>query len=146
MVNPIYQLNETNWELFYNETKARQTQGEVSFPIEPWELGLLADSELLAVYCSTESGGDNWRFGGYMSIGFSTGLTVGGLPDAESSQARRLQLNSLKLYQVQKYAAEYSIRFSVPYWMPDISIQVWQYTGSIIYPNIQLLETINAKV
>lgn len=146
MVNPVYQLNETNWELFYSETKSQVVNGEVKFPIDPWEVGLLADSELLAVYCETETGRDNWRFGGWIRVGFSTGLTIGGLPDSESSQARRLQLNAIKLFPVQKYAADYSIGFSVPPWMPDITIRVWQYIGPIVYPDFQLLQSIDSRI
>ncbi|ANV86057.1 hypothetical protein [Picosynechococcus sp. PCC 7117] len=146
MVNPVYQLNQNNWELFYSETKARVVNGEVAFPIEDWEAGLLADAELLAVYCETTEGRDSWRFGGWIRIGFSTGLTVGGIPDAESSQARRMQLNAVKLFPVQKYGSEYSIGFSVPYWLPDITIRVWQYIGPIVYPDYALLQSIDSRV
>lgn len=146
MPNPQYQLNETNWELFYSETKYRATQGEVAIPIEPWKLGLLADSELLAVACQSKGAKDNWIYAGFMTLGFSTGLTVGGVADAESGTSRRLKLNQIQIFPVQKFAAEYSIAFSVPYWLPDITITVWQYIGAVVYPEITLLNEINAKI
>lgn len=146
MVDPVYQLNEDNWLLFYNETVARPNI--FPLPLENWAFSpsLQSEAELLAVYVDSPNGQDSWSFGGFLNIEFSTGLTVGGSTDAKSNTVRKLKLNEIQLFPIQKFSSSYGIEFSIPYWIPDINAYIWEYTGQVVYPNMQLLQEINAKV
>ena len=146
MVDPVYQLNSDNWILFYSETRSRPET--FPLPAKNWKFspGLQSEADLLAVFCSTPSGADEWLFGGFLNISFPTGLSEGGVTDARSNQIRKLRLKEIRLFPVQKFSSSYALEFSIPYWLPDILIKVWEYSGSVTYPEIELLQEINAKV
>jgi hypothetical protein len=145
MPNPTYQLIADNWELFYFETVSRPSA--FPLPVENWTFSpsLQSEAELLAIYAETPSGRESWKFAGYLNLKFPTGLTVGGLTDAESSISRPIPLNRITLFPVQKFSSSYGLEMSVPHWIPDIALNIWEYTGEIIYPEIALLNEINAK-
>lgn len=145
MPNPIYDLNPVNWFQIYQDYRTWNTDGVAVEAIPPWDAGQ-SGSELLAVLVTTPSGRDTWRFGGWLTLKFNTGIDDPSAVTAESAQSYRLSLGEIKLLPVQRFSDIYTIRISPPYWLPDIETKIWAYIGEIIYPEIELLEQINAKV
>lgn len=145
MPNPTYELNPVNWFKIYEDYREWDVVDNVAKGIEDWEAGQ-AGAELLAIYVETPSGKESWRYGGSISISFPTGIDDPIAGNAVSSRSYRLKLNEVTLIDVKKYAPTYSLRMSVPYWLPDIRTKIWIYIGPINYPEISLLNTINSKL
>ena len=67
---------------------------------------------------------------------------MGGNPDAVVD-SKRIFLNQFSLlrYPV-RFGSSYSLIISVPYWLRQITLYLWEYTGSIIETSEQKLDLI----
>lgn len=141
-----YQLNADNWVLFFNETVPNPNSLPV--PKKNWTFSpsLQSEAELLAIYAETPSGKDSWQWAGYLNLSFPTGLIVGGVVDAESAVSRSIEFNKIILFEVNKFSSSYGIEMSVYHWVPDITLIIWEYTGLITTPELELLKQINEKI
>lgn len=141
-----YHLTADNWSLFYGETVTRPDI--TPLPRTNWLFGpsLQSEADLLAFHAESDRRKSTWNFAGLINLKFNTGLTVGGIADAESTITRGIYFDRILLVEVKKFSSSYGIEMSVPHWVPDISLFIWEYTGDIFRQDITLLETINAKV
>jgi len=89
------------------------------------------ESPILAVYISCTPAKPTWKFGAWLNQSVFTGLTVGGVVDAENVQRRKIWLNKITLIRLEKLATSYSISFEVPKWFESVFIRAWEYVGPI---------------
>jgi hypothetical protein len=121
-----------NWEqVYFSTVNAFQINPERYAPIPKIVIPTQLESHILAVYVSCTPPKPSWYFAGWLNQKIFTGLTVGGTPDAENVQRRKIWLNKITLIRLEKLSDSYSITFDVPKWFQSVSIQVWEYIGPI---------------
>ncbi|MDF0551694.1 hypothetical protein [Kamptonema sp. UHCC 0994] len=112
-------------------------------PIPEQTCPLLLHNPFVAVYCESATKRNSWQFGGYLVQKFSTGLIVGGSPNAVTTNGRKVFFNRLQLLRLNDYTADYSLSFKPPFWHRDIKLTVWEYTAEIITTVEAAIEDIN---
>lgn len=123
--------NSNNWSpFFYTKIDAvTSNNGELFTPIPTITVPILFDSHIIAVSVSCSKSKPTWYFGGFLNQRISLGLTVGGLPDSDAVQKRRLYLDRLTLIIFPKIVSTYAVTIDVPKWFEDVSINIFEYIG-----------------
>ena len=132
MGNPVLQLgNSANWDLFYSTSVEAVTSnnGESYTPIPTITVPTLLESHIVASFVHCSNSKPTWYFGGFLNQRINLGLTVGGLPDSDAVQKRRLYLNRLTLIIFPKLVDSYAVTFDVPRWFQDVTFTLFEYTG-----------------
>ena len=143
----VYDLGNANaWSLIFSTTKiappAPSQKLNSYYPIPDFEASVQPSSPVLAIYATSESAEERWRTGGFIKQRIRTGLLGGGNPDAYV-QAKKFYLNQFTIIEFQRLSTAYSIEFSIPYWLREITFDVYEYTGlidNVIEQQIQDLE------
>jgi hypothetical protein len=124
--------NPVNWNQVYSTTVAAVFIGSDRYaPIPKITVPVLLESQVVACYVTCLPDKPTWRFAAWMNQNIQTGLTIGGLTDAENVQRRKIWLRKITLARLEKLSENYSISFDVPSWFQSVSLQVWEYTGVI---------------
>lgn len=103
------------------------------YPIPDIEVPLLFSRRVIAVYASSETALPNWKSAGFLNHKIRTGITVGGNNDARFNGSQRVLLSQINVLTIPttSYQGEYAITFTVHPWHEDISLQFWEYVGSV---------------
>lgn len=124
--------NSALWESVYEVSLTAQRVSSVStnyFPIPELQVPILFDSRFVAISAySTKN--PNRAFAGFVKQKVVTGLTVAGLHDAQIAN-RKLFFNLINLYEFSLINSTYSLSVKTPYWIEDISLNFWQFTGTV---------------
>jgi hypothetical protein len=132
---PILELDiESNWELVYSELREqgkRSVRGTYT-PIPVFEIPFLFTARTIIIRPVSRKGRPTWRFAGYLAQRFEagTGGAASKLPRIDAD-VYRLRLNRAKLITFEEYKSNYQITFEPFYWMKDIELNIWQYTGPV---------------
>ncbi|NET91525.1 MAG: hypothetical protein F6K45_26190 [Kamptonema sp. SIO1D9] len=120
-----------SWSEIFNQSFTATEQSPTGGVRYPEILtSLLLTRETFLVYAVSNGAKPHWKFAGYLNQKIRTGLLVGGQPDAFFKR-RSFWLNQLTLIQFDlDLFPEYALSFSVPYWLPDIQIIVWEFRGA----------------
>jgi hypothetical protein len=131
MAQPILDLsNSANWESIYSHTVNAQVLTERDhIPIPEITIPVLLDQHILAVYTNSNTAKNTWNTAGYLKQKINLGLVVGGLPDAENVRQQRVLLRKINLIMFPRLTSEYALSFAVPFWLRDLSLSIWKYTG-----------------
>lgn len=111
------------------------------YPIPRIEIPVTSSRRVLACYATSNTALPHWKSAGYLGQKIRTGLLVGGLPDARYLYSQRILLNQINLLHVptNQLQPEYSIYFDTHAHHEDISLRIWEYTGSIITSTEKIL-------
>lgn len=124
--------NSQNWEQVWYFTGAVTPTSENTYiPIPNQVCPTLLTSRALAVYVQTSEVGLRWKYGGTALQKFQTGLTVGGVTDANNVNGRRCYIEKINIIVFPGYVGTYALEYSIPYWFKDVKITVWEYIGPI---------------
>lgn len=141
-----YQFNSANWDPVYSTTLTANTENNVRFPIANFTIPIQFDRHILAVHCSTTGNlNGRWNYGGKIYQKIQTGIIVGGIP-SESVSYRKIWLDRISLLFFQPFTSSYSLELELPSWFPDFKIDIFEYTGTIVYPDSQALTRIEDKL
>jgi len=122
--------NQNNWQSFYTSTTQAVFTSTTSYtPIPTVTIPVLLESHIIAVTVSCSNAKPTWNFGGYLNQRVNLGLIVGGLPDSDAVQKRKLWLNRLTLLIFPELTSTYAISFDVPKWFQDFTVTVFEYIG-----------------
>jgi hypothetical protein len=141
--------NSDNWELAYSETATAQPApgtGDRYFPIPEIEVPILLYSQVIAVFCQSSQAPPRWRLGGLMNLKIATGILTGSAVDTYPFEKKRIWLNRITLFTLPVLTPEYALSFDIPYWLRQIQISVYQYTGPITDPLANKVNTIDANL
>jgi hypothetical protein len=136
-------LDSSLWQTVYQGNFEVATNGTLYVPLPPIDIPIAFEKPLIAIRTSSFNSPPKWFTAGWLSQKINTGLTVTGVDDAVLSR-RRVELNKLSVFRFsQDIASTYTLSFSFPRWMKDISLAVWEYQGDI--PDVtQSLERIES--
>lgn len=131
----VYDLgNAANWQLIWDANLDAPTPPNSRlnsfFPIPDFESPIQVSSEIVAVYCTSESDPGTWRRGGFIKQKIRTGIIGGGQNDAYLS-IKPLYLRQINTITFPKVSSSYSLEFSVPFWLRQYSLSLYEYTGLI---------------
>jgi hypothetical protein len=137
MVTKYEAANSANWEAVWSEDfTAPAPPGGVSaleryYPIEEITIPQQLETSLIAFYASSSTAEAGWRYAASVRQKFITPLLGGGTPNAIGSN-KRIWLNQWTLlhYSV-SFGTTYSLIVKVPFWMRQISLQLYAYTGPV---------------
>ena len=132
MNHPVLKLsNSSNWESVWQGTfSAQRSSGNTIInPIPEIVVPILLDKHILAVSITSSTAKPTWYFGGFLNQRISLGIVVGGLPDSDAIEKRRIWLNRLTLITLTQLTSHYAVSFNVPKWFQDVQLHLWQYVG-----------------
>ncbi|MDF5706550.1 MAG: hypothetical protein PUP90_02420 [Nostoc sp. S4] len=133
MSNPVLQLgNSSNWESVYTSSvnAVVSADGQSYRPIPTITIPILLDKHIIAVSVTCSTAKPTWYFGGFINQKIALGILVGGLPDSEAVQKRKIWLNRITLIIFPKLTETYSLSLDVPKWFQDVSFSVFKYIGT----------------
>lgn len=144
--------NENNWRNIWNESftatpVANNPDRYVPFP--ELDLPILLQSNIIAVNAYSTTASPYWKFAGLVKQKLQLGLTVGGGADAVGVKIRKIWLNQITLIEFDKLSDTFAVSFKIPYWIDQINLTVWEYTGpqnKVDSFHTSLLEEINSKI
>lgn len=123
----------TGWTLSFSQLFQAQVIGQSNgvnqfVPITPRILPVLFSSRLLVVGASSQTAKSHWRCGGRLTPLFDCGATD--FVQA-SFTPTFVPLNEGLLWFLPGLASAYRLRFEVPWWLEEASLQIYEYTGSL---------------
>jgi hypothetical protein len=132
MSTPILQLqNAANWESIWSTSVTAATLPDGSSQIlQPIACPFLLETNIVAIYAASSQGRPTWQIAGNVAKRISTGITIpGALPDATISDTRLLRLNRLNLFRFERLTDTYALEIKPKWWIPDIQLDLFIYTG-----------------
>jgi hypothetical protein len=132
MSKPILQLqNAANWQSIWSTTvnAVKLADGSSQF-IPAIICPILLETNIIVVFATSESAKPSWQIAGNVARKISTGITLpGGFPDTTISDVRLLRLNKLNLFRFQRLTDTYALEIRPKWWIEDISLNLFVYTG-----------------
>lgn len=121
------------WEQRYvtHRFGAVRPTGRGFVPIPSFEVPLLLQSPIVAVRATSDDAGEGWKLACWCDrvIGTSSPNTALTNLTAERNPIGMGKTTVLDF--TQNPADTYKLLLEPPYWMPDIRIEVWEFTGTI---------------
>lgn len=125
--------NPNNWEQIYSQNHLAQVLGSNPLkykPIPEIVFPFLLDRHILVISAESNVAPPSWRFAGFVDQRIRTGLTAGGAYDGYASQAK-IYLTRNTLIQFPALTDDYALSVKIPYWIEQIQLIVWQYSGPV---------------
>ncbi|MGB6301537.1 MAG: hypothetical protein WBF90_35885 [Rivularia sp. (in: cyanobacteria)] len=122
-----------NWEQIWSDhIEAQPIDGNPNrrIPIRTIPIPILVSSPIVAFFVDSDTAAPHWRYAGMCRQIIPTGLTIGGVTNANVEQ-RKLYLYRINLLVLPRLTAEYSLFIDVPYWIVDLRLNLFEYTGLI---------------
>lgn len=133
MSRPILQLqNGANWTSIWSISVAALSDPArpgFTFDIPPIDVPFLLENHIIAMSVTSESARPRWKVAGTLTRKFSTGIVTGGSPDTSVADSKVLFLDRINLFNFVPYTATYALEISPKYWIKDLSVNLWIYTG-----------------
>lgn len=124
---------ESNWvQTWSDHVEAQPVNGNPNrrTPIRTISVPILIESPIIAIFVNSDTAAPHWRYAGMCRQVIPTGLTIGGVTNANTEQ-RKLYLYRINLFVLPRLTAEYSLYIDVPYWIVDLRLNLYEYTGLI---------------
>jgi hypothetical protein len=123
--------SQSNWLQVYDELREVERVSSIAYkPLPPFAIPFLFDKRILSVKVISLTAKPYWRYAGTLTQSFQIGS--GGtntlLPVADFSR-KKLNLNRTELVIFPQYTSNYELVFKAPYWLLDLRLTIWEYTG-----------------
>lgn len=112
------------------------------YPIGTIQIPILVSNQVIGLYISSEDSPPNWKYAGMLRQVVPTGLIIGGLANAQFSQ-HKVYLNRINVVNLPKCTSDSALYLDVPYWIPDISLSLYEFAGSVINRDYFNVKTVN---
>lgn len=126
--------NSQNWNLSWSGSRTAPPTPAPQlgryFPIEDFTVPVQFQTPVLAIYLTSTTDPGRWIRGGFAKQKIRTGILGGGSPDT-FSQALPLRLREINLLQFAQITTSYAVTLSIPYWLRQIDVTIYEYTGTI---------------
>lgn len=134
--------SQANWLQVYDELREveRVTLNEYN-PLPKFSIPFLFDKRILSIRTNSTTAKPYWRYAGQLTQRFQigTGGTNTLLPVADFTR-KRLNLNRTELVILPQYTSVYELLLEVPYWIEDLRLTIWEYTGPEADSTEQLID------
>jgi hypothetical protein len=133
MSKPILELqNSSNWNRLWDySTTAAPVPNQPGYTLEipPILVPFQLEGNIIAISAKSTTARPSWRLAGRVAKKIQTGITIGGIPDVTVSDGRKLYLNQINLFRFESLTATYALEITPVYYLTDISLSLWVYTG-----------------
>jgi hypothetical protein len=133
MSKPILNLSDSSkWQsLWFGSFTALGIAGKPGYhyPIDPILVPVLLDSRIIAITATSATAKPKWTYAGKARQKIQTGITVGGVVDAASVSVKKLSLDKINFLVFPSLAPTYALEIEPIWWLNEISLSVWIYTG-----------------
>jgi hypothetical protein len=133
MSKPILELqNSSNWNRLWDySTTAAPVPNKPGYTLEipPIVVPFQLEGNIIAISAKSTTARPSWRLAGRVAKKIQTGITIGGVPDVTVSDGRKLYLNQINLLRFTPLTATYALEITPVYYLNDISLSLWVYTG-----------------
>jgi hypothetical protein len=130
---PILELqNSANWSRLWDySTMAAPVPNQPGYTLEipPIVVPFQLEGNIIAISATSATARPSWRFGGRVAKKIQTGITIGGIPDVTVSDGRKLYLNQINLFRFTPLTATYALEITPAFYLTQISLSLWVYTG-----------------
>lgn len=141
--------NAANWESLgsYTAQGAPVPNNPNAYqPIPEFNIPLLIDSPIIALLVESATKKPSWHFAGYVFQKIRLGITVGGVPDSSVLESRVTWFDRISFVMFRRLTPEYSIALKPPFWIKDIKVTVWKYTGIISTEELDKITDVQSTV
>lgn len=126
--------NSAAWNLIYSENKVADTPPSASlnshYPIPIFEVPIQFSSPIFAIFIDSESAEERWKTAGWIRQKVRTGILGGGQNDAFLSR-KKVYLREINIIEFERVSSAYSVEINIPYWIRDVNLSIYEYTGLI---------------
>jgi hypothetical protein len=133
MSKPILNLSDSSkWQsLWFGSFSALGVANKPGYyyAIEPIIVPVLLESRIIAISATSATAKPNWFYAGKARQRIQTGIVVGGVSDAASTSIKKLSLDKINFLEFPPLAPTYALEIEPIWWLKDISLSVWIYTG-----------------
>ena len=133
MSKPILELqNSSKWDRLWDYSVAAQPVPDrpgYTLEIPPIILPFQLENHIIAISARSATARASWKQAGRVSKKIQTGIMVGGTPDVTISDGRKLYLNQINLFRFTPYTANYALEIIPKYYLTQIELSLWVYTG-----------------
>jgi hypothetical protein len=131
MSRPILQLqNSANWQFIWSGSSASVALANGSrVPMPPIQVPILLENHTIAIVCTSATARPSWKIAGNVGRRIQTGLGALGVPDTTIVDGRVLRLRSPNLIRFEQLTATYVLEISPKFWLTEIDISIFAYTG-----------------
>jgi hypothetical protein len=130
-----YQLADPlSWELIFSDSRSMATAPKSlwkSLPIPEILTDIQPISNIIAVRASSSSNPGHWQFGGYANQKIQPGLVAFSPQSLAITSKQKIWLDRISVLFFPDLTDSYYLTFNIPYWLRQISLDVWQYRGAI---------------
>jgi len=131
---PIVQFgSQSNWSQVYAESREVEYIAPGKFlPLPRFELGTLFDSKYLAISAYSSKAKATWRYAGYVAqvCRIGSGGVASPFP-AIDTLVEKVYLGRARLLSYPGFTSNYALVFVPPYWLEDLTIRVYEYSGIV---------------
>ena len=149
---PINFTGPNKWRrVFFNTYQGNPENRKIKAPlIEPIELPLLFDQNLLAIKASYYQAPPRWRTSGYLTQVYA-GIDLEGSPVTETPASptygidaakQRIGLNVLEMVYFPRLASDFYLWFDPVHWMPKLTLSLWEFQGTVPQTAVEAGESI----
>ena len=133
MSKPILELqNSSKWDRLWDYAAVAEPIPdrpgytlEIPMIVLPFQL----ENHIIAISAKSSTAKPSWKLGGRVAKKIQTGITIGGTPDVTISDGRKLYLNQINLFRFTPYTANYALEITPAYYLTQVSLSLWVYTG-----------------
>jgi hypothetical protein len=131
MSQPVLDLqNSQKWGLVWGASfvAAKDAKGN-NIEIPPIAVPVRIESSIVAVFASSPTGRQSWKIAGTVARRIRAGVSGTDGADVVSNDARLIRLNQFTLFRFVRLTTDYELTISPKWWLPDISVSVYEYIG-----------------
>lgn len=123
--------DQANWLQVYDASREVTNRTAISYtPLPPLEIPFLFDKRILSIKVTSTTAKPYWKHGGVITQRFriGSGGSASVLPIADFTR-RKLHLHRTELFIFPQYTENYQLLLDAPYWVEDLRLTIWEYTG-----------------
>ncbi len=133
MSKPVLNLSDSSkWELLWSGSFTAlgiANKPGYHHPLDPISVPVLLESRIIAITATSATAKDKWWYAGKARQIIQTGITVGGVADAASVSIKKLSLDKINLLVFPSLTPTYALEIEPIWWLSEIDLSVWTYTG-----------------
>lgn len=142
-----------NWDLILSDSRSvtytnNTTSDKLPYYYEPISpIYASPNSHILLIGTKSEKAKPHWFLGARASqfLYVSPSTTSYFISGVQAQESKKIGLNRLTLVKFEDYGiSPYTLQLSIPYWIEDITVEVWEYADPIVSDSQNIIDRLDA--